>query len=464
MSVGIKYTYLHSLPAYNTSSTSRLKSLYSDISRQKHSNPTSYRSTVHWWREVLQTVVLKRWLPQPSDALVLHALPTLADSFRYEGAGKPLCLATVISELQEEKVYIPLNQFLTATQLIYDPGWLPYRIASYVIGKPLRWALQQTGVVGSGDVIESDAQRWKRVKGDYVLCGLVESAAQCVLAHQRTKETGAFADKLYSVESFKREFSGVSLPDVVLSDLDMKVLLKHLERDMKIVVIDGKVVKFVEEDTKPRTINAVDSGLLELKTAVQNLSVQIESIQNRIKERSEKASSALKHNRKEIALGHLRARKQLEDILVKRSNALENLESTLWTVEHAAGDVEIMKFYESSTITLRTILSHPSLQRDKIDETMEALHSVTEDAKDVDLTIRLAGEAEQANIIDDDEIERELRALVRDVEDEKRVAEEREALEESKRLGERLEEVKVPMDVPEAQPERAGPVNEDVHT
>jgi len=150
-------------------------------------------------------------------------------------------MGSVKSELQEEKVYIPLNQFLTTTQSIYDPGWLPYRIASYVIGQPLWWALQQTGVVGSGDVIESDTQRWKRVKGDYVLRDLVESAAQGVLAHQRAKETGTFADKLYTVESFKREFSGVALPDVVLSDLDMKVLLKHLERDMNAVVVDGKV-------------------------------------------------------------------------------------------------------------------------------------------------------------------------------------------------------------------------------
>jgi charged multivesicular body protein 7 len=148
---------------------------------------------------------------------------------------------SVKSELQEEKAYIPLSRFLNATQSIYDPGWLPYRIASYVIGKPLWWALQQTGVVGSEDVIESDTQRWKRVKGDYVLRDLVESAAQGVLVQQRTKETGAFADKLYTVGSFKRVFSGVALPDVVLSDLDMKVLLKHLERDMKVVVVDGKV-------------------------------------------------------------------------------------------------------------------------------------------------------------------------------------------------------------------------------
>ena len=64
--------------------------------------------------------------------------------------------------------------------------------------------------------------------------------------------------------------------------------------------------------------------------------------------RTEKASAALKQNRKEIALGHLRARKQLEDILVKRSKALENLESTLWTVEHAAGDVEVIPSLQDS--------------------------------------------------------------------------------------------------------------------
>jgi len=122
-----------------------------------------------------------------------------------------------------------------------------------------------------------------------------------------------------------------------------------------------------------------------------------------------------------------------------------------------------MKLYESSTVTLRTILSHPSLQRDKIDETMDALHSATEDAKDVDLTIRLAGEAEQATIIDDDEIEREFRALVQDVEKEKSAAQERVALEDSKRLEERLGELKVRTDVLETPGGRGATVEEIVH-
>ena len=126
---------------------------------------------------------------------------------------------------------------------------------------------------------------------------------------------------------------------------------------------------------------------------------------------------------------------------------------------------QVMKLYESSTVTLRTILSHPSLQREKIDETMDALHNATEDAKDVDLTIRLAGEAEQATIIDDGEIERELRALVQDAEDEKRAAKERAALEDSRRLEEKLADAKTPTDVPGVVEEQgmAVPVKEAVH-
>ncbi|KAF9647573.1 hypothetical protein BDM02DRAFT_3187906 [Thelephora ganbajun] len=150
-----------------------------------------------------------------------------------------------------------------------------------------------------------------------------------------------------------------------------------------------------------------------------------------------KTSSALKQNHKEIPLGHLGARKQPEGTLVKRSGTPE---STFWTVEHATGDVEIMKLYESSTLTLYTILSHSSLQRDKIDEMMDALHSATEDGEEVDLTIRLAGE------------------------DEKYAANEWEALEELKRVEERLEG-KTPMDVPGTPGElgRAGPVRRGIH-
>ena len=75
------------------------------------------------------------------------------------------------------------------------------------------------------------------------------------------------------------------------------------------------------------------------------------------------------------------------------------------------------------------------------------------------MTIRPAGEVERATIIDDDEIELELRALVRNAK-EKLGVQERAALEDSKRVGERLGEANVPEMFYER--DRGLPIQEDV--
>jgi len=94
------------------------------------------------------------------------------------------------------------------------------------------------------------------------------------------------------------------------------------------------------------------------------------------------------------------------------------------------------------------------------------LHTATEDAKDVDLAIRLADEAELATIVDDDEIERKLQVLAQDAEAEKLVARERVASGDTKRLEERPGEMNTPTDVPEAssEPGLAAPVEEGTAT
>ena len=79
-----------------------------------------------------------------------------------------------------------------------------------------------------------------------------------------------------------------------------------------------------------------------------------------------------------------------------------------------------MRAYESSAATLRNILAHPLLQREKIDETMEALEVANADARDVNDAIRLGAETLQEDIgIDDSELEAELQALADEVEVEK---------------------------------------------
>lgn len=85
---------------------------------------------------------------------------------------------------------------------------------------------------------------------------------------------------------------------------------------------------------------------------------------------------------------------------------------------------QIMKSYESSAATLRAILAHPSLQREKVDETLEAMASANADARDIDDAIRQGTEIAQADAgIDDSELEDELAALIKEAEQEKASAE-----------------------------------------
>jgi charged multivesicular body protein 7 len=85
-----------------------------------------------------------------------------------------------------------------------------------------------------------------------------------------------------------------------------------------------------------------------------------------------------------------------------------------------------MKSYESSTTTLRALLAHPSLQRDTVDKTMDALANANADAREVDDAIRFSGDAmlsessAAAGAVDEDEIARELEELVREEEDSRR--------------------------------------------
>ncbi|KAG5635861.1 hypothetical protein H0H81_009844 [Sphagnurus paluster] len=412
------------LPPFASTSTSRLHALYADISRQKHSNPTSYTANVEWWHKSLELIVSHGLQADTTTTsrLVLSAGAALMERVRIDGVGKPLALGAVLAELKARRVAIPRADFLSAPESIYAPGWLPTRIAAFVVGRPLWWALEQMGVVGEEGVLGSGSGSGKGTTwwGEYVFVGLLERAGEEVLALQAARVGGA-GERLYSLDGFRQEFGTVLGVDGAMSEGDAAVLLKFLERDKGAVIFNKDVVKFIVDDpSAPREINAADRGILELRGAVANLHAQVEGLQTKMDECTHKASAALQQKRKTVALSHLRLKKQLEDLLAKRLGSLDNLEATLLRVEAAAGDIEIMKSYESSTATLRAILAHPSLQRDSIEATMDALAEVNADAKEVDDAVRMGADLAigTGDVIDDGELEEELRALVLEAENE----------------------------------------------
>ena len=138
---------------------------------------------------------------------------------------------------------------------LYATRSLPIRVASYVVGKPLWWALEQAGIVrdegifGSGSRDRHKGTSWY---GDYVLVPLLEAAGDATIELQESR-SGSPADALYSFASFSQAFSNVveGPKRAQLHKDDLKVLLKYLERDRGVLVYDKEVGLHSKGVTEP---------------------------------------------------------------------------------------------------------------------------------------------------------------------------------------------------------------------
>jgi len=130
----------------------------------------------------------------------------------------------------------------------------------------------------------------------------------------------------------------------------------------------------------------------------------------------QKAKHHLSLSQKPIALSHLKSKKQLEDLLLKRIGATNQLEAVLRSIDQAKGDIEIMAAYTTSTSTLKNILANPALDLDHVEKTTEELAEVMANQEEVDSAIRLGGEVAVGTSegVDDEELKRELEGMVRD--------------------------------------------------
>ncbi|KAG8945654.1 hypothetical protein FRC04_000615 [Tulasnella sp. 424] len=437
---------------YKSPAPPRLQSLYSDISRQKQSNPEGFQSSIGWWTNALETVVRRGKQPQPQaeDYVVLHATDKLAEALRWEKVGRPIGLGAVLEELAANKTLIALPTFLkSAVSIHYQPS-LAYRVAAFVVGRPLWWALSQLPFVADDGSSLTSEQRWKNFKGDYVVLSIVKQAADAIIARQKSKPPG-FTESLYTRQSFQEEFESTALKGATLSQLDLDVVLKYLERDVRVVVVEKNAVKFVDPadaEAIAEGITEVDYGVLEMKTTLQRLGEQISEIERQIQERLDKIGEHLKRGSKTIALSYLRSKKQLEELLAKRLNSQETLQTVLNKIESAATEVEIMKAYDTSARTLRAVLQNPLLQQESIEATMERMSDVLADHKEIEDAIKLgndlAASSAGAPEADDEELKDELEMLIEEQrkEEEEEKEKERVRLEEKRKAEEKERRVR----------------------
>ena len=105
-----------------------------------------------------------------------------------------------------------------------------------------------------------------------------------------------------------------------------------------------------------------------------------------------------------------------------------------------------MRAYETSTATLKDVLSHPSLQRDHIDTTMDALAETMADQQEIDDAIQSGGQlavSASGFEADEDELARELEGLIKEEEEDfKENVRAKEAQDQESELSQRMAALK----------------------
>lgn len=97
-------------------------------------------------------------------------------------------------------------------------------------------------------------------------------------------------------------------------------------------------------------------------------------------------------------------------MLSQRLGILETLNGVYMKIEQASTDVEIMKAYESSTKTLQSVLAAPSLQTERVSQTVEELSEQLLEQQAVDGMINEAHG--QMDEMDEQDIAAELAGLL----------------------------------------------------
>ena len=420
------------------SPSSPLPALYSDLSRQRKSNPAGYRASVEWWKSILLDVTFSGSQldhnPTSADGPPDRTIFTLNEgtkaAWTVDGVGRPLGLGTVVSELEREQCMVELGRYLRSASAIVGPtGWRQYLTVTGVASAllmPARWAAGSvySAVVGQSDDDEDEAL-FRAKKGEWVVYPLVVKMATTFVS-QFYAQASSPLSYVMSNAAFERTLSDVCLKQYGWKPgtRDVQVVLKYLSRDTspRLAVGESGLVKLSPSaHAAVEPITDEDRSVVAVLETLRKLDSQITLLEDQITHRTQQITLALRSNNRTQATSYLASRKALQHVLANRTAVKTNLDQVVAKIEQAKTDVEVIRAYQASQDVLRRVLGSDELKVDNVDKTMDGLHDVMERQREVDEMIK--GELQG---VDEDEVMDELRVLEREVGEERERAKEKQ--------------------------------------
>ncbi|KAF9904900.1 hypothetical protein EC991_002263 [Linnemannia zychae] len=293
----------------------------------------------------------------------------------------------------------------------------------------------------------------------YVVISFVQEAAARIHKLQQESVNYPASDNLMTFADFRQKFSRTALlplrtrssvssdgvlggagPAIVLTDRDLEIIIRYMQYEMKVLVTgkvdDSKqtnevqdhelVIKFANKETirekTKQEITTADRGIIELRETLKRLDNQVQDIEERIVELTEKARACLQKNQRSQAKFTLRQRKHLDDVLSKRLKSIDTISSIFFRIQSSETDAELLQSYKLGANTLASVMATKDdngqeiMSKENVEMTMDRISDVLADQQEVDQAMSdgasLVMETIHPGDDDDDAIMAELEAMV----------------------------------------------------
>ncbi|KAF3929302.1 hypothetical protein AA313_de0208113 [Arthrobotrys entomopaga] len=419
----------------------RLPSLYSDFTPLRTVNPDGYTANTTAWKSVLSKATYNGLIPSSSsstDRLILPITPNLLPSLTTRDYGTPTALGCAVNDGIATEELIPLQNFLSREGSIYYKPWVdPWKVVS--------WGLRQVGV---GGATASGSSSSKLTHGEFVVIKNVEEVSQKVV--RDIGHGSRDIDRIMTLETLEHELPRIlkGKDSFRLSEKDVKVLVKHLTRDLGEAKMQGKTIKFKAPESPLTPITDSDITTAQLKHLILTQNLKIDALSSKISSLQAKAKKAAGENNKITALSALKSKKLTEQHLQSVTDNLASLENVLVKIEQAVDNVALVDTLEQGSKVLAKI-NKESGGIERVEKVLDELQEQMDETDEITRIVNEPGKIKMDEI--EDEVQDEFAALFKEEANKQKISEEEERRKEEEEKRREEEEEKRKKEEEEAQ-------------
>ncbi|GAV26710.1 hypothetical protein PMKS-000165 [Pichia membranifaciens] len=369
---------------------SRLKSLFSDYSQLKESNPEGYSANLNVWKHFL-SVLFESQFPL---------------SFDYEHLSKELVYKTNNRSYIPEGLYIAINDLLNEKSIIF--------LSQLKVDKTKE---------GKSDFLETIKMLLFGPKS--VDIRSKEYQEELLISVSKLQK---YADKVkYSLLPLLEEgpVNLDHLQDVLdhenlkISKADLVNVLIYLRNQMPNINIENEILYSITSDMPNEDVRVNTDGLknlTDLNFTIYKLHMYNEEKSKEIIQLNEKISQSIKNKSQATARSQLKLKKMLELQVQKTLSSLENLHTLKLKLEDAHNNVMISKVWKDNSKILK-LLNDEATDKD-LDLVFDSLYDEIQNTNTVSEKLAQGATGEY----NDEEIEQELFELEASVKRDKEIS------------------------------------------